>query len=171
MRKERMCVIAHSKCHLQLRLQISQPVPCRSPAEHRRFPGTVLPQGVTTLKKSLIKSARMISTLIPAPHPPEKAPAPGIPGFCFSFICLPASVSSYLHGQQKKNSLQDVMANNRTAVRLFTFYLMCGFSGELGDFIRSRAVTVLSRLICWMHAHLLFWGFFFGSSGLPSESR
>lgn len=37
---------------------------------------------------------------------------------------------------------------------------MCGFSGELGDFIRSRAVTVLSRLICWMHAHLLVWVFF-----------
>lgn len=89
MRKEGMCVIAHSKCHLQLRLQISQPAPCRSPAEGCQGAADSLASSCIKVQQLQNMHNKTSSHFLTFVLLLETAPALEILGLCFFLIVLP----------------------------------------------------------------------------------
>lgn len=89
MRKEGMCVIAHSKCHLQLRLQISQPAPCRSPAEGCQGAADSLASSCIKVQQLQNMHNKISTHILTFVLLSETAPAQEILGLCFILTVLP----------------------------------------------------------------------------------
>lgn len=173
MRKEGMCVIAHSKCHLQLRLQISQPAPCRSPAEGCQGAADSLASSCIKVQQLQNMHNKTSSHFLTFVLLSETAPALEILGLCFFFSYCPASLSHYPHSQQENKFVrfggkyQECRESVNVLPNLFYFLsFFIHFSGESGDLIRPRTETAPHKLTVYMHTCIIM-----GPSGLPSGRR